>query len=152
MTGTEMELPATLKRTEVAAFKPKEAKRRDVKADAVIDYAKKVKDWPALETAVKQKLEDQAEFVRWWGETVTPNKGGDRKNEEFQDQYARARGLCGCLRWRRRSGWPGVGKIGIQAHRCGIPECFVTPIATPGPSARSRSQHNRHKTAISSWK
>ncbi len=40
---------------------------------AVIDYAKKVKDWPSLETAVEKKMEDQTEFVRWWGEMVTPN-------------------------------------------------------------------------------
>ena len=53
-------------------FKPQEAKSRDAKADAVIDYAKKVKDWPSLETAVEKKMEDQTEFVRWWAETVRP--------------------------------------------------------------------------------
>ncbi len=59
-------------------FKPQEAKVRDAKADAVIDYAKTVKDWPTLETAVEKKMEDQTEFVRWWGETVQ-RPGGDRK-------------------------------------------------------------------------
>ena len=44
--GTEMEMPASLKRGEVADFKPQEAKRRDAQADAVIAYAKRVKDWP----------------------------------------------------------------------------------------------------------
>jgi hypothetical protein len=29
-----------------------------------------VKDWPTLEAAVEQKIEDQTEFVRWWKETV----------------------------------------------------------------------------------
>ncbi len=48
--------------------------RKDAKADAVIDYAKRVKDWPTLETAVEKKMEDQTEFVRWWGETVTPHR------------------------------------------------------------------------------
>ena len=43
-------------------FKPEEAKSRDAKADAVIDYAKKVRDWPSLEAAVEKKMEDQAEF------------------------------------------------------------------------------------------
>ncbi len=43
-------------------FKPQEAKSPDAKADTVIDYAKKVKDWPTLETAVEKKMEDQAEF------------------------------------------------------------------------------------------
>jgi hypothetical protein len=42
----------------------------DAKADSVIDYAKRVKDWPTLETAVEAKIEDQREFVRWWKETV----------------------------------------------------------------------------------
>ena len=59
-------------------FKPEEAKSRDAKADAVIDYAKKVKDWPSLETAVEKKMEDQAEFVRWWDENVQ-RPGGNRK-------------------------------------------------------------------------
>jgi hypothetical protein len=27
------------------------------------------------------KIQEQAEFVEWWRENVTPNKGGDRKSE-----------------------------------------------------------------------
>lgn len=42
----------------------------------------KVKDWPTLETAVDQKIEEQKEFVRWWLEAVTANKGGDRKSDQ----------------------------------------------------------------------
>jgi hypothetical protein len=38
----------------------------DAKAASVIDYAKRVKDWPTLEVAVEAKIEDQREFVRWW--------------------------------------------------------------------------------------
>ena len=56
-------------------FKPQEAKGRDAKADAVIEYAKKVRDWPTLAAAVDKKMEDQAEFVRWWKEKVTPGQG-----------------------------------------------------------------------------
>ena len=51
-------------------FKPQEAKSRDAKADAVIRYAKAVKDWPMLEAAVEQKMEDQAKLVQWWKENV----------------------------------------------------------------------------------
>jgi hypothetical protein len=51
-------------------FEPQAAKARDAKADAVIAYAKRVKDWPSLEQAVDQKIEDQREFVAWWRETV----------------------------------------------------------------------------------
>ena len=67
--------------SDVTRYDPQMAKLRDAKADAVIDFAKKVHDWPSLETVVVEKLEDQTEFVRWWEETVTPNKGGDRKSE-----------------------------------------------------------------------
>ena len=51
-------------------FDPHAAAAKDAKADAVIDYAKRVKDWPSLETAVETKIVDQREFVRWWRETV----------------------------------------------------------------------------------
>ena len=67
-------------------FKPEDAKVNDAKADAVIDFAKKVKDWPTLETAVDQKMEDQAEFVRWWDETVSVNQSAGRGNKTRTDQ------------------------------------------------------------------
>ena len=51
-------------------FKPQEAKIRDAKADAIIDYAKKVRDWPMLEAAIEQKMKDQTEFIQWWKENV----------------------------------------------------------------------------------
>ena len=51
-------------------FKQQEAKIRDAKADAIIDYAKKVRDWPMLEAAIEQKMKDQTEFVQWWKENV----------------------------------------------------------------------------------
>ncbi len=34
-------------------------------------YEKRVKDWPMLEAAVAQKIEDQADFVAWWVANVT---------------------------------------------------------------------------------
>ncbi len=58
-----------------ANFKPQEAKGNDAKADAVIRYAKAVKDWPMLEAAVEKKMEDQAKLVQWWKENVR-KKGG----------------------------------------------------------------------------
>jgi hypothetical protein len=47
---------------------PTHALRREVQATAVIEYAQRVKDWPLLEQAVEAKIEEQAEFVEWWGE------------------------------------------------------------------------------------
>jgi phage N-6-adenine-methyltransferase len=66
---------------EITQFDPQKTQRVNAKADAVIDYAKKLKDWPLLERAVDEKIEQQREFVGWWETIVTPNKGGDRKSE-----------------------------------------------------------------------
>ncbi len=41
--------------------------------------AKRVKDWPTLQAAIEQKIEDQREFVRWWAERVQ-GKGQPKKN------------------------------------------------------------------------
>ena len=51
----------------------------------VIDYAKRIMDQPPLETAVDQKMEDQAEFVRWRKENVRPAWQG--RNVRDQRQY-----------------------------------------------------------------
>ena len=59
-------------------FEPQAAKVRDAKLDAVIEYAKRVKDWPTLERAVDEKIEQQAEFVQWWRENVSVNHGAGR--------------------------------------------------------------------------
>lgn len=56
-------------------FEPHQTAIKDAKLQAVIDYAKRVQDWPTLEAAIDQKIEEQTEFVRWWRETVTPGKG-----------------------------------------------------------------------------
>ena len=42
---------------DLVKFDPQAANIRDAKADAIIDYAKRVKDWPALEAAIDRKLE-----------------------------------------------------------------------------------------------
>lgn len=55
---------------EITQFKPSEAKRNQAKLDAVIDYAKTIHDWPLLERAIAEKMEQQREFVRWWDENV----------------------------------------------------------------------------------
>lgn len=57
----------------VANYQPQEAKRNIAKDDALIDFAKRTRDWPLLEQAVDAKLDDQEEFVRWWDERVRPH-------------------------------------------------------------------------------
>ncbi len=56
-------------------FKPGEPKESDAKADAVIEYAKKVRDWPLLLEAVEQKMDELEGLIRWWKEKVrSPGK------------------------------------------------------------------------------
>ena len=62
----------------VTKFNPEEAKRQDAKADAVIEFAKRVHDWPTLIDAVEAKIDDQEEFVSWWRKNVTPGHGAGR--------------------------------------------------------------------------
>jgi hypothetical protein len=41
-----------------------------VSHDGLIKLAEDLQGWPLLETAVDHKLEEQEEFVRWWGKNV----------------------------------------------------------------------------------
>jgi phage N-6-adenine-methyltransferase len=52
---------------------------RQAKADALIDYGAKIRDWPLIEQAVDAKIADQREFVDWWDDTVRP-AGGDKRS------------------------------------------------------------------------
>lgn len=63
---------------ELTNFEPQEALTRDAKLDAVIEYAQRIKDWPLLEQAVDQKIEQQEEFIEWWREKVSVNHGAGR--------------------------------------------------------------------------
>lgn len=56
---------------ELRHFEPQAAKQKDAKLDAVIEYAQRMRDWPLLEQAVDQKIEEQKEFVLWWREKVS---------------------------------------------------------------------------------
>lgn len=68
----------TAKRGGVAKFQPQAARTNNAKADAVIEYAKRVKDWPLLERAIDEKIEQQREFVGWWRDAV--RERGKRSN------------------------------------------------------------------------
>lgn len=71
---------------EVEQFDPRKARKRDAATDAEITYAKRVRDWPMLRDAIKRKLDDQAEFVAWWGKHVTMRHGLNRHNVERADR------------------------------------------------------------------
>lgn len=91
-----------------AVFNPQATRTNDAKLDAVIDYAKRVKDWPTLERAVDEKIEEQAEFVQWWSENVSANHGGNRKSRDLRTcSLADAEAATGISnqqvsRWRKR--------------------------------------------------
>jgi phage N-6-adenine-methyltransferase len=66
---------------EVQLFNPARTARVVAQADAVIEYATTIKDWPLLMQAVEAKIEEQAKFVAWWDRAVTPReKLGKRAN------------------------------------------------------------------------
>lgn len=71
--------------TEIRVFDPSGARTHDAKLTAVIEYAKRVKDWPLLEQAVDLKIEEQTEFAQWWDDHVSVSHGAGRgkKNSDL---------------------------------------------------------------------
>jgi phage N-6-adenine-methyltransferase len=59
-------------------FAPEQTREFQAKADAMIAFATKIKDWPLIEQAIDAKIEDQKEFIRWWGDNVTVHHGAGR--------------------------------------------------------------------------
>jgi len=88
----DLDLTSSLDRRQkhdVAEFKPQEAKIKDAKANAVIEFAKRVRDWPTLVDAVETKMDDQEEFVRWWREKVRrPGQGNIADRGYFSVEQA----------------------------------------------------------------
>src|SRR5882672_10333365 len=53
-----------------ANFEPERTRERSSVLDALIEHAKRMKDWPSLETAVDQQIAEQQSFVAWWDASV----------------------------------------------------------------------------------
>jgi hypothetical protein len=51
-------------------FAPQHARRHDADADAIIDRACRLEDWPELSWAIDLKIAGQREVVDWWQENV----------------------------------------------------------------------------------
>ena len=74
-----MDLPApTILGGLPAHFEPEAVKANQAKADAIIEFAAKMKDWPLLLEAIDKKIEEQGEFIEWWKQNVSKGHGGDR--------------------------------------------------------------------------
>lgn len=61
---------------------PELMRREQAKAEAIIDYGIKVRDWPLVAEAIEAKIEQQREFVQWWDETVGGRHGLNRHTLE----------------------------------------------------------------------
>lgn len=57
-------------RRDVAQFDPDRYRLGQAALDFSIEEAKRIKDWPALETAVDAKIVEQVKFVVWWDANV----------------------------------------------------------------------------------
>jgi phage N-6-adenine-methyltransferase len=55
-------------------FNPTRFRLTDTAIDFGIEEAKRIKDWPRLEAAVDEKIDEQRKFVAWWTVAVSPNK------------------------------------------------------------------------------
>jgi ParB family chromosome partitioning protein len=94
----------------IAIFEPQATKTKDAKLDAVIEYAKRMHDWPTLEQAVEQKLEEQQEFIGWWRENVgVRHAAGSKKNADRRSTFStdQAEELTGITqqqvsKWKKR--------------------------------------------------
>ena len=93
---------------DVAVFDPQKSKTVIAKADALIELASKVKDWPLLETAIDAKLDEQAEFCGWWNATITlkgkPEKSGAVRGLFLREQAEAEAGISHqqVSRWNKR--------------------------------------------------
>lgn len=61
-------------RGQLQSYNPERHRLTDAAIDFGIEEAKRIKDWPTLERAVDEKIEEQQKFVAWWGGAVR-NKG-----------------------------------------------------------------------------
>jgi N6-adenosine-specific RNA methylase IME4 len=95
---------------------PRLTERRQAEFDAVIVYARAIKDWLALELAVDAKIAEQVEHVLWWDSRVGVNQGPGRGKNSPSDGtvfVAQAEAATGITkqrtsRWRLRLFTDGV--------------------------------------------
>lgn len=69
-----------------AIFDPQRTKRRLFQFEGLVDYYKKMNDWPLLRTAAEAKVNEQAEFVAWWDSAVGVRHGLNRHSLESADR------------------------------------------------------------------
>lgn len=63
---------------EIEQFDPERHRLKVAALDYTIEEAKQIKNWPALETAIDAKIDEQHKFVGWWEGVVGANRGAGR--------------------------------------------------------------------------
>jgi hypothetical protein len=88
--------------------------QEQAKADAIIQYAVKVKDWPKMLAAIEEKIEQQQDFVDEWKVRVSPGKGGDRRSRKIK--------VTDPLLWSATEAerQTGIGKMQVTRFRQGL--------------------------------
>jgi len=66
-------------------FQPDQTFHKQAQLDAIIELARKTKNWEALEDAIEIKVADQKEFLEWWGSRVTIGQSPGRGNKSISD-------------------------------------------------------------------
>ena len=89
----------------IVKFAPERHRLQVAGLDYTIEEAKRVREWPVLERAVDDKIEEQKQFAGWWKATVGP--AGRRKNNPGRNylSVAEAERLTGMKQ-------PRVSKLG----------------------------------------
>jgi hypothetical protein len=59
-------------------FRPEQTRMKVGAIRGAIGHAKKIKDWPSLERAINELIDEQRGFVAWWQANVTPSHGAGR--------------------------------------------------------------------------
>ena len=130
-----------------AHLEPEAVKANQARANAIIDFAAKVKDWPVLGEAVDRKIEDQEEFVRWWRENVGKNWGGDRSKNadaEYLLSVDQAQSLTGILQ-------PQVSRWGKALSNKDKYREQLIAVACKKAGLRSADNHRAEGTGENEW-
>jgi phage N-6-adenine-methyltransferase len=101
---------ARVPRGGIVRHQPELMREEQAKADAIIEYARQVKDWDLFLDAITKKIEDQREFVAAWHEKVGVRLNANSKvNADLRSPLSRidAEKLTGIAqqqvsRWDRR--------------------------------------------------
>jgi len=89
---------------DLVQFDPKKTKRYIAKADALIDYAIEMKDWPLLEQAIDFRIDQQRTFVGFWDAGPGKRHGPGGSSSEDKAKNADRRSLLSVAEVEKQTG------------------------------------------------